>query len=160
LPARRCGSLSEVQKCKALTDAELPSLTQASAQLAVLNLTDCQLLRRPVIESERLRTLHLYNCLQLLGVTVRCPNLELLNLTYCLNLVQLSLSCEQLRTLLCAGCKQLCDESVLAAATSSAYLRSFDLKGCSQLAAETLTEVERLVSPAPSAGPSSEPNKG
>ena len=43
----------------------LAPIAVALPLLSVLNLTDCQLLRHPVLVSAQLLTLHLYNCLRL-----------------------------------------------------------------------------------------------
>ena len=120
-----------------------PSLLCASGALRLLNLTDCALLRRPRLASASLVTVHLYNCLALVAPTIECASLELLNLTYCVAMSELTLRCPRLTTLLCAGCKALPDAAVLGALDGAAAVSSFDLKGCEQLAAQTLASVER-----------------
>ena len=144
-PSPSCAGLQllELQKCRALTDDSLPSLLCASGALRLLNLTDCALLRRPRLASASLVTVHLYNCLALVAPTIECASLELLNLTYCVAMSELTLRCPRLTTLLCAGCKALPDAAVLGALDGAAAVSSFDLKGCEQLAAQTLASVER-----------------
>tara|TARA_B110001452_G_scaffold242393_1_gene225167 strand:+ start:213 stop:2873 length:2661 start_codon:yes stop_codon:yes gene_type:complete len=139
-----CGALRllELQKAKALEDAALPPLTSSLPALAVLNLTDCQLLRSPTIASDRLTTIHLYNCLQLAAPTIMCPLLTTLNLTYCTALKELTLECPQLASLLCAGCKALREDAVLEAVQACPALRTFDLTGCALVGEGVLTRVE------------------
>lgn len=139
-----CGVLQllELQKCKALEDAALPGLTASLPALAMLNLTDCQLLRSPTITSDRLTTLHLYNCLRLATPTVTCPQLTTLNLTYCILLEGLVLECPRLSSLMCAGCKALREDAVLEAIQACPLLRTLDLSGCALIGEDVLTRVE------------------
>ncbi|XP_057510915.1 F-box/LRR-repeat protein 15-like isoform X2 [Actinidia eriantha] len=134
----------------------LEALTLGKGQLGETffqALTDCQLLKRLVINDatlgngiqeipiyhDRLRQLYIVKC-RVLRISVRCPLLEILSLKRS-SMAHAMLNCSLLCDLDIASCHKFSDAAIRSAATSCPLLESLDMSNCSCVTDETLREI-------------------